>query len=240
MPVLNVNEREAIRTTLETNLRRNVPLHLYTSSGGGLYIPGRECRDCEQFEALLNEIITECPKMSLKTTDYFSNQTLAVEDNIARIPTLLIGNSPSKLRYVGLPLENQLSVLIQAFIGASGIRSPLKLDTRRQLRRLKDDVHVQVFVSRTCRFSPQTAILACMMALESPNLTTEVLQIESLSDVPALYSIRGVPKIVINGRVHFTGALNENALLMQILRASGLESAGTEQIVDYSNEVTPL
>ena len=46
MPVLNVNEREAIRTTLETNLRRNVPLHLYTSSGGGLYIPGRECRDC--------------------------------------------------------------------------------------------------------------------------------------------------------------------------------------------------
>ena len=79
-----------------------------------------------------------------------------------------------------------------------------------------------------------------MMALESSNLTTEVLQIESLSDVPALYSIRGVPKIVINSRVHFTGALNENTLLMQILRASGLESAGTEQIVNYSNEGTPL
>ena len=240
MPVLNLNEREAIRTTLETNLRRNVSLHLYTSTGGGLYIPGRECVDCEQFEVLLNEIITDCSKVSLKTTDYFANRTSAVDNGISRIPTVLIGKAGSDLRYVGVPLENQLSVLVQALIGVSGIRSPLKLDTRRHLRRLKEDVHIQVFVTRTCRFSPQAATLAYMMSLESPKLTTEVLQIESLSDVPALYSIRGVPKIVINGRVHFTGGLSENALLMQVLRAAGIKSSGSEQIVDYSDQVTPL
>ena len=45
---------------------------------------------------------------------------------------------------------------------------------------------------------------------------------------------------VINGRVSFTGAMSEQVLLKQVMRATGQTEAGAEQIVDYSNEVTML
>ena len=81
---------------------------------------------------------------------------------------------------------------------------------------------------------------ALAMAAESPRVTVDVIDVGTFPNLIDLHKMRGVPVTVINGRVSFTGAMNEELLLKQVLRATGQAEVGAEQIVDYSNEVTVL
>lgn len=241
MPVLQLSELQAVRQYLDAEVRRNVTIKLYTVSDGGIIIPGRECASCRPVQDLLEEVAGLSPKVTLETIDYYTNQSESSQSGITRIPAFTIGrNGLSRVRYFGMPADLLLGILISAAIGASGKRSPFKLDTRRQLRRVKEDVHIQVFVARDGRFCGETASLAYAMARESPKVSADVVEIGSFPDIPGLYNIRGVPKTVINGRVQFTGAMTEEVFLKQVLRAVGEEDAGAEQIVDYSDQMTPI
>ena len=53
------------------------------------------------------------------------------------------------MRYYGLPSGHEFPVLLDTIIAASNNKSPLELETRRRLRRLQDDVHIEVFVTPT-------------------------------------------------------------------------------------------
>ena len=133
-----------------------------------------------------------------------------------------------------------MPVFVSALIRASERSSPLKLETRRRVRRLPEDAHIQVFVTPDSEHCPDTAMTALAMAAESPKVTADVIDIGAFPNLVDLHKIRGVPMTVINGRVSFTGAMSEELLLKQVLRATGQTEAGAEQIVDYSNEVTML
>ena len=241
MPVLQLNELQAVRRFLDAEVRRNVVIKLYTTSGGGIIIPGRECAACRSVQELVEEVAGLSSKVTLDTVDYYTNQSESLENGIARIPAFTVGrNGASRVRFFGMPSDQLLGILISAIIGASTRKSPFKLDTRRRLRRLKEDAHIQVFVTRDGRFCGETASMACAMARESPKVTTDVIEVGSFPDVPGLYSIRGVPKTVINGRVQFTGAMTEGVFLKQVLRAAGEAEVGAEQILDYSDQMTPI
>jgi alkyl hydroperoxide reductase subunit AhpF len=241
MPVLRLEELQAVRNYLDAEVNRNVTIKMYTASSGGIIIPGRECTGCRPVQDLLAEVSGLSPKVTLETIDYHANLADAQKDGVARIPAFTVGrNNASRMRYFGTPSDRLLGVLVSALIGASTNKSPLKLDTRRRLRRLKEDAHIQVFVARDGQYCSETASLAYAMARESPKVTTDVIEVGSFPDLPSLYSIRGVPKTMINGRVQFTGAMTEEVFLKQVLRATGEVEAGGEQIVDYSDQMTPL
>ncbi len=241
MPVLRLDELQAVRNYLDAEVRRDVTIKLYTASGGGIIIPGRECAACRPVQELLEEVSGLSPKVTLETIDYYANLSDAQQDGVTRIPAFTVGrNSDNRARYFGTPSDGLLGVLVSALIGASNKKSPFKLETRRRLRRLKEVAHIQVFVTRDGQYCGETASLAYAMARESPKVTADVIEVGSFPDLPSLYSIRGVPKTVINGRVQFTGAMTEGAFLKQLLRATGEVEAGAEQIVDYSDQMTPL
>jgi predicted DsbA family dithiol-disulfide isomerase len=77
------------------------------------------------------------------------------------------------------------------------------------------------------------------MAMESPRVTADVIEIQEFPDLAALYNIMGVPKTIINDRVQFTGAVPEDVLLQRLLQAVGAEESddGPEQ---YSDMTTPI
>ena len=97
-----------------------------------------------------------------------------------------------------------------------------------------------MFVTPDSEHCQDTALSAIAMAAESSKVTADVIDVGTFPNLIDLHNIRGVPVTVINGRVSFTGAMNEQLLLKQVLRATGETEAGAEQIVDYSNEVTML
>ena len=148
MPVLKDQDRDTVQRKFDTELRRDVNLTLYTQTDTGLYIPGRECRTCGQAQRLVEEVCALSPKIHLEIVDFYKEPESAADLGISRIPAIVFGSKKNgRARYFGLPSGFEFALFIESIIGASERRSPLKLETRRELKHLKEDVHIRVFVT---------------------------------------------------------------------------------------------
>ena len=63
--------------------------------------------------------------------------------------------------------------------------------------------------------------LAQHMAVASDRVTATAIEANEFPDLSRAYRVMGVPKIVINDRVEFEGALPEPQFLEAVLRAVG-------------------
>jgi predicted DsbA family dithiol-disulfide isomerase len=57
------------------------------------------------------------------------------------------------------------------------------------------------------------------MAVESERVTADVIEATEFPDLARRYAVRGVPKIVINDRAEFVGALPESEYVAQVRAA---------------------
>ena len=65
------------------------------------------------------------------------------------------------------------------------------------------------------------------MAVESDRVTADVIEAMEFPDLARRFAVRGVPKIVINERAEFVGALPESEYLAQIRAA--VEANGSKK-----------
>ncbi len=150
MQILQAKEREAIERKLEVELKSDVSLTLFTRTNiGGLFIPGRECRSCQPTQQLLEEVVELSPKLHLEVVDYYANQAEAQSRGVDKIPATIVAgdNHGDRVKYYGLPSGFEFAVLLDSLIAASARRAPLQLETRRRLKQLREDVHIQLFVT---------------------------------------------------------------------------------------------
>ena len=150
MQILQEKERATIEKRLDLELKGDVSLTLFTQTNiGGLFIPGRECRSCQPTQQLLEEVAELSPKLHLEVVDYYANQADAQSRGVDKIPATIVAgdNHEDRVKYYGLPSGFEFAVLLDSLIAASARRGPLKLETRRRLKQLREDVHIQVFVT---------------------------------------------------------------------------------------------
>lgn len=57
------------------------------------------------------------------------------------------------------------------------------------------------------------------MAMESRQVTADVIEANEFSQLSARYAVQAVPKTVVNDRVEFLGAMPEGRFLLEVLRA---------------------
>ena len=241
MPILQQRDREVVRRKLDVQLRRDVNLTLYTQGNTGLYIPGRDCRSCDGARELAGELSDLSARVRLKVVDFYSESAEASRRGIERIPAFTVGAAKrDNVRFYGLPSGFEFAPLLDAIIAASGQQSSLQRATRKRLRSLKQDIHVQVFVTPGCQYSPSMAGMAYAMAMESPRVRADVVEIQEFPGVRSAYNVMGVPKTVINDRVQFTGAVPEEVLLRRFLQAVGEDPTPDKDIEDYSDQTTPI
>ena len=67
------------------------------------------------------------------------------------------------------------------------------------------------------------------MAVESEHVTADVIEAMEFPDLARRYAVRGVPKIVINDRAEFVGALPEAEYLAQIRAAVETNGSKTSE-----------
>ena len=183
MPVLQERTRNAIRQQFETELKSDVSIRMYTRLNSLLYIPGRECMNCESTRQLLEEVCSLSDRVDLEVIDYYGDTESALALGIDRIPAVLIGpEGKDNVRYFGMPSGFEMQMLLDTITAAATNRRRLQLETRRQLKRLKEDVHVKVFVTPGCHYCPAVAGLAHLMALESERVTADVIESRGVSE----------------------------------------------------------
>ena len=57
------------------------------------------------------------------------------------------------------------------------------------------------------------------MAMESPQVTADVIEANEFPQLSARYAVQAVPKTVVNDRAEFLGAVPERRFLQEVLAA---------------------
>ncbi|MFH1560385.1 MAG: hypothetical protein ABID84_03120 [Chloroflexota bacterium] len=151
MPLISPQDRQALQERFRKELKRKVTLRLFTQTVGQLIIPGRECPTCPQTQQILEELTSLSPMLELEPIDFFNQAQKARDSGVERIPAIVMAKdgASSNVKYYGMPAGYEFVTIIEDLIALSQPRSPLSADTRKRLKLVDQDVHIQVFVTPT-------------------------------------------------------------------------------------------
>ena len=216
-------EKSRLKRTFRKDLKAEVSLRLFTQRPSPIAVPGRDCKYCPQTQKMLEELAALSPKVHLETVDIYTQPDLAREEGITRVPAITFGleggpGGGPKLRFFGIPMGYQMSVIIENIRTISRGVSPLSMDTRKKLRRINQPVHIQVFVTPDSAQCPPIARLAHALALENQNITADVVEIEEFPALGRQYGVRSVPLTVVNDLTQIAGVVNEAEFVAKIIQ----------------------
>ncbi len=203
LSLLPEDKKELLRNDFKEKLVDPVKIIMFTQEV--------ECRFCSDTRKLAQELATLSDKITTEVYDFMADGAKAKELGIEKIPALaIIGRKDYGVRIYGIPYGYELQTLIEAVINVSKGTTDLTNKTKQILNDVKSPVHIQVFVTLTCPHCPAAAAIAHKLAVESDMVKADVIDSGEFPDLAMKYNVIGVPKIVINEKIEFVGAFNED------------------------------
>ncbi|MEM2051694.1 MAG: thioredoxin family protein [Candidatus Caldarchaeum sp.] len=213
MPVLHEHDRKAVRSRLEGKLEKPVTMNVFTQEF--------ECQYCREMRELAGELQELADgKIKLNVYDFEKDAKLAEKWGVDKIPALLLhGEREYNVRFFGLPAGYEFITLIEDLIEVSKGYSRLSPAVRDRVSKIDKPVHIQVFVTPTCPYCPRAVRTAHQMAIENNLITADMVEVIEFPHLATKYDVMAVPKVVINDKVSFEGALPEPHFLEHVLKA---------------------
>jgi len=218
--VIPLRDQEYLRARFAREMVGAVRIDHFTQRNLPIYIPGREeCPFCEEIQQTLKELAALSEKIKLNVYEFSQSAAEAARLKIDKVPgTVIRGPLNRPIRFYGFPAGQEFPAFVEDIIDASRGKVELAPETVRQLRKLRREIAIQVFVTPTCSHCPGVARLAHQMALESPHISADVVEISEFPRLAERYRVQAVPVIVIDERVVLVGAIDEPTLLAQIVQ----------------------
>jgi len=213
MPLLGEKDKRAIRSRLEGNLVNPVTMRVFTQEF--------ECQYCADLRSLAEELVEIGDgKLRLEVYDFERDADKASAWGVDKIPALLLhGAREYKVRYFGLPAGYEFAALLDDIIDVSKGASRLSPSVKAKVREISKPVHIQVFVTPTCPYCPRAVRTAHQMAIENELITSDMVEAIEFPHLANKYDVMAVPKVVINDKVSFEGALPDMHFLEHVLMA---------------------
>ena len=120
------------------------------------------------------------------------------------------------VRLIGLPSGYQMTSLIAAIQAVSFQGSSLEAKTRILLQALDQDVRLELLTAANDEAGAAMAKTAFGLAVASPYIRTFLIMADVFPMVSVRYSAAYLPHMVINGRSHIDGFIEEEELLKKI------------------------
>ena len=213
MSLIPEDKQEYLRNKFNENLVDPVRILMFTQE--------IECRFCSDTRQLAQELATLSDKITVEVCDFVADGDKAKEYGIDKIPALaIVGKKDYGVRIYGIPYGYELQTLIEAVINVSRGTTDLSEKTKAILTDVKSPVHIQVFVTLTCPHCPVAAAIAHKLAVESDMIKADVIDSSEFPALAQKYNVIGVPKIVINEKIEFVGAFNEDLFAEHVLLGS--------------------
>jgi glutaredoxin-like protein len=130
-----------------------------------------------------------------------------------------MGEKDYGIRFYGIPAGYEFTSLIHALRLVGGVGSLLDQETRDELAKLDQEVHMQVFVTPTCPYCPQAVVLAFELAYASPMVRADGVESSEFPQMAVKYQVAGVPRTVINEQTFLEGAAPLPMVLEKIQEA---------------------
>jgi len=150
MPFLNDQDAAFVRKRFDQELHDDVTLEFFAPSAGGLTLPGQDGETAEYTRQILTEVAALSPKIHLNVHSLISDREVAERFGIARTPaTVIRSDTDFGIRFYGMPAGYEFATLLEVILDVSKAAPSLADSTRDVLGRLKDEAHIQVFVTPT-------------------------------------------------------------------------------------------
>lgn len=212
MPFLRDEDKTFLKKEFETKLKNPVKLVNFTQE--------LECQYCRETRQVLEEVASLSDKITLVVHNFAIDRAIAEKYAIDKIPaTVIEGDADHGIRLYGIPSGYEFTSLVEGIMDVSGGDSGLAPETRAKVATVTQPVHLQVFVTVTCPHCPPAVRTAHKLALENSNITADMIEAVEFPHVAQKYNVMGVPKIVVNDRVMFEGALPEAEFVDRVLKA---------------------
>ncbi|MDH7490390.1 MAG: thioredoxin family protein [Anaerolineae bacterium] len=209
MPMIQPKDREYLQKEFAEKLVHPVRLIMVTQDF--------ECDFCKETREIVEELAELSDKITAEIYDFVADKDKIAPYNIARIPAIaVIGEKDYGIRFYGIPSGYEFSSLVESIMMVSRRESGLKDATKKALAELKQDLHIQVFVTPTCPYCPRAVLLAFQMALESDLVRADMVEAMEFPDLAIKYQVQGVPRSVINETIALEGAYPEPLFVQEV------------------------
>jgi glutaredoxin-like protein len=211
--MLREEDKLAVKKKLE-GLPNPVRLVYFTQQIAGA------CQYCLEGEMLLKELTPLSSSLSLEIVNFVTDQDKVAQYGIDKIPaTAIIGKEDYGIRFYGIPAGYEFASFLDTIVRVGQGQSGIPGIQAFQVKAIAKPVHIQVFVTPTCPYCTKAASTAYQFAMENPLIRTDVIEVTEFPYLGQKYNVMGVPKVVINEKHSFEGALPEEQFLERIQKA---------------------
>ncbi len=205
------NVKEEVKKEFE-KLQNPVKLVVFTQE--------LECQYCKENYQLALEVASLSDKISIEAYNFAIDKKKVEEYGIDKIPAIVVeGEKDYGIRFYGIPGGYEFSSLVEG-IKIVGLRdSGLSEESKSSLKKIDKPIHIQVFITLTCPYCPRAVHTAHQLAMESDFIKADMIEAQEFPHLANKYNVYAVPKVVINEKVQFEGALPESAFLAQVMSA---------------------
>jgi glutaredoxin-like protein len=223
MPLLDEKTAEQVRKEL-AGLTSPVQLVVFTQEF--------ECTYCKENRQLTEEIAQLSELVEVEVYDFVADKDKAEALSIDKIPaTAVIGSEDYGIRFYGIPAGYEFTSLLQAIKTLGTGELPFEEGTIKSLKSIGQPVHLQVFVTPTCPYCPQSVVIAHQMAMASPMVHADMVEATEFPHLSQRYQVMGVPRTVINETEYVEGAAPVNMILDKIMSSLASAETVTDDVV---------
>ena len=179
-----------------------------------------ECPFCKETRELMQDVSSLSDgKIALEVYDFVADKDKVENYKIDKIPAVVVeGQKDYGIRFYGIPAGYEFTSLINSITMVSKGQSGLTDETKETLKKLKDPVRIQVFITLTCPYCPKAVEMSHRVAMESDLVTAEMIESSEFPTLVQKYNVMSVPRVIINDKVDFEGSLPEKDFIENIMK----------------------
>ncbi len=204
-----------------------------------LFTAGEACRVCPLQESLLHELAGLSEHLSLTVVDTTVEPEKAATHEVERTPTtLVLADAGARFRFSGVTGGHEFGSLVDAVLLAATGEAALPAGLNDLAALLDEPTHIEVMVTLTCPYCPGVVSFVHRLAMVNSLVSTDIVDMAEFPLVAETYRISGVPRIVVNGRPGFEGALDDTEAMLEILRLvkPGVVEQLEERVLEEAGE----
>jgi len=211
--ILSKDDEKYIKELFAKNLADKVNLTLFVDEK-------EKCMYCKDTEELLTELSSTNPNITLYVYKLAEHKKEADFLGIDKTPALVVwGKKSYNVYYFGIPAGHEFAALLEDIVDASKGKTRLSDAVREKVKSIDKPVEIKVFVTPTCPYCPRAVRTAHQFAMENKNIKSSMIEAMEFQEMSQKYEVMAVPKVVINDKVSFEGALPEEQFLEYVMSA---------------------